>query len=228
MKTGNVNQKAIDDKVAEIAMTAADYPGIVIIHNVKENFNRTEYMSERGLKLLGITMTDLQKLGADYFPIYFNMEDAKDYLPIMLEMLKRNDMSQVYSYFQQIRYSPLGSWNWYSSSTKLLLQDEEGEPLLCITFAIPMNATQHLTHKVDRLLEENNFLKAHFKEFSTLTKREKEILKQLALGKSSSGIAILCNITAETVKTHRKNIYQKLHIKSSFDVSVYARAFDLI
>lgn len=228
MKKENTNEIAIAKKVTEIAKTADDYPGIVIIHNVKENFNKTEYMSPRGLKLLGITMNELQAMGGDYFPTYFNMEDAKDYLPIMLEMLKKNDIHEVYSYFQQVRHSPTGNWNWYSSSTKLILQDEDGDPLLCITFAIPMNATQHLTHKVSRVLEENNFLKKHFKEFASLTKREKEILKLLALGKSSSQISTVLNITIETVKTHRKNIYQKLHIKSLFDVSEYARAFDLI
>ena len=228
MKKDNNSEADIAKKIAEIAKTADDYPGIVIIHNVKENFNKTEYMSPRGLKLLGTTMTELQALGGDYFPTYFNMEDAKDYIPIMLEMLKKNDINEVYSFFQQVRHSPTADWNWYSSSSKLILKDKNGEPLLCVTFAIPMNATQHLTHKVSRLLEENNFLKAHFKEFALLTKREKEILKLLALGKSSTEISTILHITSETVKTHRKNIYQKLHIKSSFDISEYSRAFDLI
>lgn len=224
----NNNETAIAKKIAEIVKTADEYPGIVIIHNVKENFNKTEYMSPRGLKLLGITMNELQAMGGEYFPRYFNMEDAKDYLPIMLGMLKQNNMEEIYTYLQQVRHSPIGPWNWYASSTKLILQDVKGEPLLCITFSIPVNAVQHLSHKVSRVLEENNFLKAHFKEFATLTKREKEILKQLALGKTSSEISKIFNITTETVKTHRKNIYQKLHIKSSFDISEYARAFDLI
>jgi DNA-binding CsgD family transcriptional regulator len=220
--------KAIANTVAKIAETADDYPGIVIIHNVKENFNKTEYMSPRGLKLLGVTMAELTAMGGKYFPRYFNMEDAKGYVPIMLDMVKRNKLNDVYSFFQQVRYSREGAWNWYSSSIKLILQDNAGDPLLSITFAIPMNTVHYLTNKVSRMLEENNFIKANFKQFSRLTKRELEILKLFALGKSSTQISETIHISSETVKTHRKNIYKKLNITSSFNLSEYARAFDLI
>lgn len=47
-----------------------------------------------------------------------------------------------------------------------------------------------------------------------LTQREKEILKLLTKGLSYKMIAAECNISFETVRTHIKNIYSKLHVAS--------------
>ncbi|APG61029.1 response regulator transcription factor [Christiangramia salexigens] len=46
-------------------------------------------------------------------------------------------------------------------------------------------------------------------KFLNLTDREREIIKLLSKGKSTSGIADTLNISVHTVKTHRKNILQK-------------------
>jgi DNA-binding NarL/FixJ family response regulator len=48
-----------------------------------------------------------------------------------------------------------------------------------------------------------------------LTQREKEILKHLTKGLSYKMIAAECSISFETVRTHIKNIYAKLHVASS-------------
>jgi DNA-binding NarL/FixJ family response regulator len=47
-----------------------------------------------------------------------------------------------------------------------------------------------------------------------LSKREKEVLKHLVEGLSYKMIANKCNISIETVKTHFKRIYEKLHVAS--------------
>lgn len=47
-----------------------------------------------------------------------------------------------------------------------------------------------------------------------LTVREKEILQMLVNGKSYKMIAAECDIATDTVKSHIKNIYAKLHVNS--------------
>jgi len=47
-----------------------------------------------------------------------------------------------------------------------------------------------------------------------LSKREKEILKYLVEGSSYKMIADKCSISLETVKTHIKRMYEKLHVAS--------------
>lgn len=48
-----------------------------------------------------------------------------------------------------------------------------------------------------------------------LTPKEKEILQQLVKGKSFKMIADAIGATYETVRTHMKNIYAKLHVNSN-------------
>lgn len=57
---------------------------------------------------------------------------------------------------------------------------------------------------------------------SSLTDREIEILKWVALGNASKDIADRLNISTHTVVTHRKNITEKLGIKSISGLTVYA------
>lgn len=48
-----------------------------------------------------------------------------------------------------------------------------------------------------------------------LTPKEKEILQQLVKGKSFKMIAGALDVSYETVRTHMKNIYSKLHVNSN-------------
>jgi DNA-binding NarL/FixJ family response regulator len=51
-------------------------------------------------------------------------------------------------------------------------------------------------------------------ELSPLTKREIEILKLLAKGKTNQEIGAYLNISEETVKSHLQKIYRKLNVSS--------------
>jgi DNA-binding CsgD family transcriptional regulator len=50
-----------------------------------------------------------------------------------------------------------------------------------------------------------------------LTGREKEILAWLSKGNSYKLIAAHLNISLDTVRTHIKNIYEKLHVHSQIE-----------
>jgi DNA-binding NarL/FixJ family response regulator len=51
-------------------------------------------------------------------------------------------------------------------------------------------------------------------EFIDLSEREKEILGWLVKGKSYNAIGETCFVSIDTVKTHVKHIYEKLHVHS--------------
>lgn len=52
------------------------------------------------------------------------------------------------------------------------------------------------------------------KEFIDLSEREKEILALLVQGKSYKAVATDCFISIDTVSTHVRHIYEKLHVHS--------------
>ena len=67
-----------------------------------------------------------------------------------------------------------------------------------------------------RVLElfQKNITPANNRDYQ-LTPKEKEILQQLVKGKSFKMIADVLGSTYETVRTHMKNIYAKLHVNSN-------------
>ncbi|GAA4496054.1 hypothetical protein GCM10023172_08750 [Hymenobacter ginsengisoli] len=220
------NDYLIEQKVREIAATADQYPGVVIMHN--RLYDRVEYMSARGLALLGTTLPKLRALGPGYHERYFNPQEAHEYVPKLFQLMERNDLTYTVSFFQQVRTGPNQSFEWYLSASRLIERDTEGQPLLLLTVAQSIDPASHITHKVQRLLDENTFLRAHYGQFAALTSREREVLRAIVLGESTSEIAQRLFISPQTAETHRRNLRRKLKVESAFELGQYARAFDLI
>jgi len=57
---------------------------------------------------------------------------------------------------------------------------------------------------------------------SALTARELEVLQLIVDGKSNRGIAVILNISANTVAVHRANVMQALDIHNTAELVVYA------
>ncbi|MFD0751477.1 helix-turn-helix transcriptional regulator [Mucilaginibacter calamicampi] len=220
-------ESLITQCITEIATVATKLPGVIIIHDLRDW--SVAWMSPRGLAQLNVTLEELTSLTSEqYYSRYFNTEDSKDYVPKILSLMERNIADELCTQFQQVRFDKHTDWNWHMASTMVLLRDEEGKPLLAITIALPIDSMHHMTAKAERLLEENNFLRRNLQQFAKLSKREHEVLKHLALGKSAQETADEMFIAMATVETHRKNIRKKLDTTSFFELSQYARAFDLI
>ncbi|NRF38147.1 helix-turn-helix transcriptional regulator [Pedobacter foliorum] len=220
-------QNRISNAIANISAIADELPCVVIIHDLRDW--SVVWMSDRGLKQLGVTLEEVTKITAEeYYATYFNHEDAQDYVPKILGLIDENNDEKMYTYFQQVRLSSSSDWTWHMSSVKVYLRDDNNKPLLVMTIALPIDSMHHMTVKASRLLEENNFLRKNLSLFAKLTKREREILGLMALGKTSAETATELFISTSTVETHRKNIKLKLDTNSYYEICQYARAFDLI
>jgi DNA-binding CsgD family transcriptional regulator len=219
-------QQQIRAKIAELAPLAEYFPGVITVHNTRTQ--GVEYMSPRGLRLLRVSPEELLTMGAEYHSRFFNPEEVQEYLPKIVQLMEQNDFDQVISFFQQVRTTESPGWNWYLSTMRLLARDPEGQPLLLLCFASPVDPTNQVTFKVQRLLEENTFLRQHHQLFAQLTRREREVLPLLALGHSAAEIAERLFISVQTAETHRRNIRQKLGADSIFELGQFARAFNLI
>lgn len=63
---------------------------------------------------------------------------------------------------------------------------------------------------------------------ATLSEREQDVLRQIALGRTNREIAEIIMVSPETVKTHVGNILGKLHLSHRTQVVVYALKHGLI
>ncbi|SFG38948.1 two component transcriptional regulator, LuxR family [Halobacillus alkaliphilus] len=61
----------------------------------------------------------------------------------------------------------------------------------------------------------------------TLTKREKDVLYQITLGKSNKEISAALYITEKTVKTHVSNLLSKLEVHDRTQAAIYAMKHDM-
>jgi DNA-binding CsgD family transcriptional regulator len=222
----NNQREQIQCKIKQIDSVSEDIPGVIIIHNVKTT--QVEYMSKRGLTLLDTTLSELQSMGTDYHKKYFNEEESKVYVPKLFGLIERNNDDEILTFLQQVWIVKETCWKWHYTSVKILLRDDEHEPLLIISIAIPVDMSDTLSIKASRLIQENTFLRENANRFHSLTHQEKKILKQLALGKSSGEVAEVLHISVHTADTHRRNIKRKLNAQTTYDLAEYARAFDLI
>lgn len=219
-------RKKVDDKLKELSYVADEIPGVIIVHHIPTF--AVEYISDSGLDYFGITLEEIRALGSEYHARYFNEDDAADYFPKVVSIIEKNDMREMASYFQQVRRSINDSWTWHFSTTKIFMQDDDGKPLLAITIALPVDAKQHISAKLERLLEEHIFFRKNHELFMSLTSREKEILTLLSISLSAAQIAEKLVISTHTVETHRKNLRKKLGITSTYELNKFANAFDLI
>jgi DNA-binding NarL/FixJ family response regulator len=62
---------------------------------------------------------------------------------------------------------------------------------------------------------------------ASLTSREKQVLELFAQGLANKLVASELSITEDTVKTHAKSIYRKLHVTSRVQAVLVLRDFRL-
>lgn len=184
-------------------------------------------MSQRGLDILKVTMSELDEMEEDYFFKYFNKEDVMTYYPKYIGLMERNDIEETITFFQQVRSDENEPWVWYLSVTKILLQ-ENNIPTLSITITQAVTELVNITNKLDKLMEEHIFLQHSLDKYALLSSREKEVLKLLAIGKRNEDVASELFITLNTVKTHRKKIKEKLNADTAIELNRFASAFGLI
>jgi DNA-binding NarL/FixJ family response regulator len=117
-----------------------------------------------------------------------------------------------------------------SGASGYLLKEDSDEELLLAIETICKGGT-YVTQKLagtmaqdlSRAISGKDPLAANF-----LTSREREILKFIVKGKTSSEIAVTLNISARTVETHRANIMKKLNLKKTAELVRYAVDHGLI
>lgn len=209
-----------------VLLAAADELPVFIVHDVRD-FS-VVYMSPLGLELLGTTLTEVRQLRGEYFTRFFNPADVEFYLPRFMEVLQKPIPAQWFSFFQQVATGKEKAFEWYLSASRPFVYDEQGAPLLALTFALQLDPNHHLAEKAERLMDENLFLKDNYQRFASLTKREKELLHYIALGYRTMEISERTHISEKTMRTHRRNIKRKIGAKTHYDIIKFAQAFNMV
>ena len=101
----------------------------------------------------------------------------------------------------------------------------DGNKLL--NLSTPVKKIELFNKKIWSLLEEADFIKNNIHKFALLTPKEIEIASLLAKGYSLNEVSIRNNISLNTAKKHRRNIYSKLEVTNYYEFYRFAKIFKL-
>lgn len=93
-----------------------------------------------------------------------------------------------------------------------------------ITSAIKeaLKGNRYICNHVSNILIDSNKNSLTQQVKHVLTVTEQEILKEMALGKTTKEIASKRNVSAHTIMTHRKNIFRKIEVNNVHEATKYA------
>ncbi|EJS68195.1 DNA-binding response regulator [Bacillus cereus] len=102
------------------------------------------------------------------------------------------------------------------------LKEVQPEQLVASIIAVHQGNTNFHPKVTPALLGRLAVKKEKKNPFSMLTKREQEVLREIAKGRSNKEIAAELHITEQTVKTHVSNVLAKLEVDDRTQAALYA------
>lgn len=203
-------------------------PASIMVHSLKKGMpDRIVYMNAWGCQNLGVELEALNLMQQEYYNQFFIREESEAIFPKILAYCTEGDYSKQLNFFQRVKLYKKDKHSWFYTVCKLVSAEADSVDQKMIMLSSPVEGVGNLMNRVKRVLDENEYISLHYKVFALLTKREKEILSLLSMGKSSAEIADLLFISKETVSTHRKNILGKLKVKSFAEMYRFALTFEL-
>lgn len=223
-------QKDIKESNYSIADLGSIIPAAVMLHDLDEMQPLgINYMNNWGCERLGTSVDEVNMLGPEYYEKYFIKEESLAILNGIQNYLGEADFSRQYNFFQRVKLHKQDEYTWFYSICKLLQKPSQDETLnQMIILSSPVEGINHVIGRVNKVLDEDQFIKNNYKQFALLTKQEKIIISKIAQGKPSKEIADELFISVHTVQTHRKNILRKIECNSFADLLRFAMAFELV
>lgn len=233
------NDKAqTSDYLAPIkAFSRATYASIYVIDYLKKGF---EFVSENPIFLCGNTSEQVLQMG---YAFYFK-HVPKDDLDLLLNINSAGfDFYEKLPLEERIHYSISYDFHLISAEKKLILINQKLTPIfltdegkiwkaICIISLSSEKAPGNV--KISRSGEdkvyEYNIVTRTWKcsEKLVLSKREKEILHYSTRGYTINEIADVIFVSADTVKFHRRKLFEKLQVANISEAIAFVENNKLI
>lgn len=222
--------RAVSNSKVNIEELGDQIPAAIMMHKLQGDIPvGVSYMSPFGCNLLGTSAEEINELGFAYYEKYFIKEEVQSSVAGLKNYLKAGDPHQQYSFFQQVKLRDSQSYKWFFTVCKLVQPSASANSFnQLMIISTQVEGEGHMIDKVNKVLDDYDFVKQNYRKYASLTKREKEIIRFIANGCSSKEIADHIYISVHTVNTHRKNILNKLESRTFAAFLKFAIAFDLI
>jgi DNA-binding CsgD family transcriptional regulator len=185
---------------------------------------------------LGLDREKMTTIGAPYWFSHFHPDDIpiwmralNDLMLFTMTEIPIKDRSKLsYTWNFRVKNSKDEYLNVYEHQTPTYF-DENGKPIIGIAHqsVIGGGEKRPIIATVKKLNEKNEYETIFYKNYSqklltvSLTNREKDIVRLLALNNTTNQIAEKLHISPHTVSVHRKNILAKLSFDSTKELVQY-------
>lgn len=188
----------------------------IFIHDMEKQ--RHIWTNNNYYGIIGYTDEEIKTFSPEWMKKNYHPEDIhliKERYDYILQN-KGNTYSGVY----RVKHKK-GQWVWVYQNVTVYKRDEKGNPQQVLGISIDFSDNFKTTKQFKTLYQENLQLKNELK-ISKLTKREKEVLKLIAQGRTSQEIAKTFHISKSTADNHRKHMLKKLKLHNIADLTRFA------
>lgn len=223
-------QKNLKDGLYPINDLGSILPASVMMHDMeKMQPLGICYMNNWGSEKLGTSVNEINALGDAYYSKYFVKEESYAIFDGIGKYLYEADFDKQYNFFQRVKLYQKTDYKWFYSVCKLIKIREGSDTVnKMIMLSSPVEGIDLMISRVNKVLDEDIFIKNNYRIFASLTKREKTIIAMIANGKASKEMADELFISIHTINTHRKNIINKTGCNSFAALLKFAIAFELL
>lgn len=188
----------------------------IFIHDLKKL--RHIWTNNNYYNIIGYSDTEIKQLGPEWARNNYHPDD----IHIVKERIDyfTQNIGEAYSGVYRIKHK-LGYWVWVYSNTVVFKRDTSGYPDQLLGICIDFSDNFKTMKQFKELFKENQQLKNQL-QIEKLTKREREIIKLIAHGKTGQDIADNLHISLSTVNNHRKHILIKIGLHNIAELSHFA------
>ncbi len=105
----------------------------------------------------------------------------------------------------------------FSIVLKSATKEEITSALQCVG-----SGSRYICSQVSNMLLNSKPMAPHAESHDILTPTEKDVLREIAMGKTTKEIAAEKNLSFHTINSHRKNIFRKLEVNNAHEATKYA------
>jgi DNA-binding NarL/FixJ family response regulator len=110
----------------------------------------------------------------------------------------------------------------YSTHSFSVLMKDSAKEEIISALKEAMKGSRYICNHVSNILLDNSKNQQNQNTKQVLTLTEQEILKEMALGKTTKEIAAIRFVSVHTIMTHRKNIFRKIEVNNVHEATKYA------
>ena len=203
------------DKIGEF------FPGF--LHFNRKADLHIKYMNPKGLEKFDVPLEYIQQNGAEFFERFVHKNSIEKIFPRFISFYDRNDSGRTYADCQNL-LSPFSNDYYQILTVTKVVKELDG----LMSMSLPVHELGPNILKIKEIIRIDESFEKNFEKFQSLTNREKDVLRFIALGHTNKEISSLLILSEHTIRTHRNNIFQKLNIHHIREAIHIAEVFELI